>query len=187
MRILLKNMTLITPSEWLANLVTQSFLKEYDVEIHYNTINTDIFKPTQSDFREKYCLQNVKVVLGVASIWDDRKGLNDFIKLSEILNEKYKIVLVGLSKKQIKQLPKNILGLERTHDARELAKIYTASDVFLNLTYEDNYPTVNLEAQACGTPCITYRTGGSVESVPHENIVEQGDLYSVKRLLDKIV
>ena len=69
---------------------------------------------------------------------------------------------------------------------QELAEIYTAADVFLNLTYEDNYPTVNLESQACGTPCITYRTGGSVESVPTENVVEQGDLESIKKLIEKI-
>ncbi|MBQ6979034.1 MAG: glycosyltransferase [Clostridia bacterium] len=181
-----KNMTFITPSKWLANLVKQSFLREYDVEIHYNTINTDVFKPTQSDFREKYCLQNLKVVLGVASVWNERKGLDDFIKLAAMLDDKYKIVLVGLNKKQIKSMPKNILGIERTNNPEELAAIYTAADVFLNLTYEDNYPTVNLEAQACGTQCITYRTGGSVESVPAENVVEQGDLKSIVTLLAQI-
>lgn len=180
-----ENMTLITPSKWLAELVKQSFLKDYPIEVYHNTIDAKIFKPTESDFREKHELQNKKIVLGVASGWDDRKGLKDFIKLSEILDDSYKIVLVGLNKKQIKRIPSNILGIERTHDTHELAQIYTAADVFLNLTHEDNYPTVNLEAQACGTTCITYNTGGSVESVPEENIVEQGNLEAIKRLLEQ--
>lgn len=178
-----KNMTLITPSKWLADLVKQSFLKEYPVEVRYNTIDTNVFKPTPSDFREKYALQNKKVVLGVASPWNDRKGLNDFLWLSEQLNDSYKIVLVGLSQKQLETLPKNIIGIARTNSPQELAEIYTAADVFVNPTYEDNYPTTNLEAQACGTPVITYRTGGSPESVPEENVVEYGDKTG---LIDKI-
>lgn len=94
-----------------------------------------------------------------------------------------------IDKKQIRDVSrksKRILGIERTNSARELAEIYTASDVFVNLTYEDTYPTVNLESQACGTPCITYRTGGSVESVPEENVVEQGDLQGLLRKLEWI-
>lgn len=174
-----ENMTLITPSKWLADLVKQSFLKDYPIEVVYNTIDTEIFKPTPSDFRERYGLGNKKIILGVASVWDERKGFYDFVKLSEMLDENYQIVLVGISQKQKKKLPKNILAITRTDSAKELAEIYTAADVFLNLTYEDNYPTVNLEAQACGTPCITYRTGGSVESVPKENVVPRGDIDSL--------
>jgi glycosyltransferase involved in cell wall biosynthesis len=178
-----KNMTLITPSKWLADLVSQSFLKEYPVKVIYNTIDTGIFKPTSSDFRERYGLEDKKIILGVASIWDYRKGLDDFIKLSQMLDDKYAIVLVGLSEKQLKTLPKNIIGIKRTNGQKELAEIYTAADVFVNPTYEDNYPTVNLEARACGTPVITYRTGGSVESVDPENIVEVG---AVKELCNRI-
>ena len=170
-----KNMTLITPSKWLADLVKQSFLKEYPVEVRYNTIDTNVFKPTQGDFREKYGLQNKKIVLGVAGGWGLRKGLQDFVWLAEKLDDSYKIVLVGLSQKRIKLLPPNVIGIPRTNNTQELAEIYTAADVFVNPTYEDNYPTVNLEAQACGTPVITYRTGGSPESVPEENVVECGD------------
>lgn len=173
------NMTLITPSKWLADLTRKSFLKEYPVEVVYNTIDTSVFKPTPSDFKERYGLTDKKIVLGVASVWDERKGLNDFLKLSTMLDERYLIVLVGLKPKQMKKLPKNILGIARTNSPRELAEIYTAADVFLNLTYEDNYPTTNLEAQACGTPCITYRTGGSVESVLAENVMEPGDVFAI--------
>lgn len=182
-----QRMTLITPSKWLADLVKQSFLKEYPVEVVYNTIDTTVFKPTPSDFRERYRLQDKIIILGVASTWDDRKGLADFIRLSELLDENYKIVLVGVTEKQLKQLPQTILGITRTNSTKELAEIYTAADVFLNLTYEDNYPTVNLEAQACGTPCITYQTGGSVESVSKENIVEVGNIKNCFELIKSIL
>lgn len=165
-----KDLTLITPSKWLANLTRDSFLKEYPVEVHYNTIDTTVFKPTPSDFRDRYGLQNKKIVLGVASVWEERKGLSDFIKLADILDDRYVIVLVGLNHEQMKQCKKNIIGVERTNSAKELAQIYTAADVFVNPTYEDNYPTVNLEAQACGTPVITYDTGGARETLGGFNV-----------------
>lgn len=178
-----KNMTLITPSKWLADLVKQSFLKDYPVEVRHNTIDTAVFKPTPSDFRERYGLTDKKIILGVASVWDDRKGLDDFIQLADMLNDNYKIVLIGLSDKQIKALPEKILGLPRTNSAQELAEVYTAADVFVNPTHEDNYPTTNLEAQACNTPVITYQTGGSPESVPVESVVECGDIEGLFKLI----
>ncbi len=178
-----ENMTLITPSKWLAELVKQSFLGEYPVEVHYNKIDTEVFKPTESDFRQRHGLQNKKIVLGVASIWDKRKGLEDFVKLHKLLDESCSIVLVGVDEAQASLLPQDVVWVKRTNSTRELAQIYTAADVFFNPTYEDNYPTTNLEAQACGTPVITYRTGGSVESVPDENVVEQGDLERVVELI----
>lgn len=179
------NLTLITPSKWLADLVKQSFLKEYPVEVHYNTIDTTIFKPTPSDFRERYGLQDKIIVLGVANVWEDRKGLFDFYKLAEMLDDHYAIVLVGLSEKQIEDLPKNIKGIQRTNSPQELAAIYTAADVFVNPTYEDNYPTVNLEAQACGTRVITYDTGGSKETLYRSDSmsVEVGNIQMIVKLL----
>lgn len=182
-----KSLTLITPSKWLADLVNKSFLSEYRVEVVHNTIDENVFRPRPSNFREKYSLTDKKILLGIASTWDHRKGLQDFLELNQILDDSWRIVLVGLTDKQIKHIPKDILCIKRTNSAMELAEIYTAADVFLNLTYEDNYPTVNLEAQACGTPCITYKTGGSVESVPPENIVEQHDLKRVMSLINELV
>ncbi len=175
------NLTIITPSQWLADIVKQSFLGEYTVEVVRNGIDLNVFKPTESDFRVRYGLEDKKILLGVASTWEERKGLADFLKLAEMVDEDYAIVLVGLSEKQMQDLPKNVIGITRTNSTKELAQIYTTADVFLNLTYEDNYPTVNLEAQACGTPVITYRTGGSVESVSPENVVDKGDLPAVFR------
>ena len=151
-----KNMTLITPSKWLADLTRQSFLKEYPVEVHYNTIDTSIFKPTPSDFRERYGLQDKTTVLGVANVWEDRKGLFDFYKLAQMLDDRYAIVLVGLSEKQIKDLPKNIKGIQRTNSLQELAAIYTAADVLVNSSVEETFGMTPVEAQACGTPSIVY-------------------------------
>lgn len=180
-----KDLTIVTPSNWLKNLVERSFLKDYKVVTVYNGIDLDKFKPIKSDVLRRYGLENKKILLGVANIWDRRKGFTDFIKLAEVLPDDYKIVLIGVTEKQIKTLPANVLGLRRTGSIQELCEWYTAADKFLNFTYEDNYPTVNLEAQACGTPVITYKTGGSVESVPSENVVPQGDLTAVLSLIGK--
>lgn len=152
-----KNLTIITPSNWLADLVKQSFLREYPVQVHYNTIDTNIFKPTPSDFREKYGLQGKFIVLGVANVWEERKGLMDFYKLAEMLDETYAIVLVGLTEKQIKHMPQNIVGLKRTNSAQELAAIYTAADMFVNPSVEETFGMTTVEALACGTKVIVYK------------------------------
>ena len=158
------NMTLVTPSQWLADLVSESYMKEYPTKVIHNGVDTESFKPTESNVKERYNCQNKKIVLGVAAVWDKRKGLDTFIELSQKLDDSYQIILVGLSKEQVEKLPKNIIGIERTNSVRELAELYTAADVFVNPTLEDNYPTTNLEAIACGTPVVTFDTGGSPES-----------------------
>lgn len=165
------DLTIVTPSKWLADLVEKSFLKEYPIEVINNGIDLTVFKPTESDFREKHGLQDKKIILGVASVWDRRKGLDDFFELAKLISDDYRIVLVGLNDKQLKRLPKNVIGVKRTNSVEELAGLYSTADVLFNPTYEDNYPTVNLEAQACGTPVVTYPTGGSVENVPKDNVV----------------
>ena len=151
-----KNMTLICVSHWLENLVKQSFLKEYPLEVIYNTIDKSIFKPTPSNFRQKYGLENKKIILGVASVWEERKGLSDFLELSQKLDDPYKIVLVGLTDKQIKTLPKNCLGIKRTFSPQELASIYSASDIFFNPSKEETFGLTTLEAISCGTKAFVY-------------------------------
>ena len=146
------------------NLVKKSYLKNYRVTVINNGVDTNVFKTTPSDIKKQYNIENKKIILGVASVWDKRKGLDTFIELSKQLNSEYQIVLIGLNKKQIKTLPKNIIGISRTENIRELVKWYSAAEVFFNPTLEDNYPTVNLEAVACGTPVVTFNTGGSPES-----------------------
>lgn len=184
----LKNMTIVTPSNWLADLVKQSYLKEYQVQVINNGIDLNLFMPTESNFREENDINNKFMILGVANVWDERKGLRYFLDLSKTLNDDEIIVLVGLSEKQKKQLPKNIIGITRTSNIKELVEIYSAADVFVNPTLEDNFPTTNLEALACGTPIITFNTGGSVESV-YENtgyVVEKGNLKDMKIAIDKV-
>ncbi len=185
----IQDMTIITPSKWLASLVKQSYLKEYPVEVRYNTIDRNIFRPTFGNFRERFNLADKKIILGVASIWEKRKGLDDFVRLSEILDaDKYAIVLVGVKPEQKKALPKNIIAIQRTNNQKELAEIYTSADIFFNPSYEDNYPTVNLEAEACGTPVITYDAGGCPETIHNDSsrVVPCGDIESVKMIIESM-
>ncbi|MCR5021185.1 glycosyltransferase [Ruminococcus sp.] len=174
------NLTIITPSKWLAGLVKRSFLKGYSVKVIHNGIDTSQFYPIKSDFRKRYNIEDKYVLLGVASSWNEMKGLSDYIKLAKMLDDSYRIVLVGLSKEQLRSVPQNMICIERTNSTEELVQIYSASDVLLNLSYCENYPTVNLEAIACGTPVITYDTGGSAESaIINGNVVLRGDLNAV--------
>lgn len=183
------NMTIVTPSQWLGGLVKEGFLGEYPVKVINNGVDLTKFSPKKSDFRAKYKLEDKNVILGVAQVWGERKGYFDFHKLADMLGDNYQVVLVGLSEKQKKELPKNILGFTRTNSVEELVKIYSAADIFVNLTYEDNFPTVNIEALACGTPIITYDTGGSPEIADTENeiVSKQGDLSAVKTAIESMV
>lgn len=158
------NLIIVTPSYWLADLVSKSFMKDYSVQVIHNGVDTEIFKPTFGNIKEKYKCQNKKIILGVAAVWDKRKGLDTFVELSKRVDSTYQIILVGLDKKQIESLPTNIIGIERTNNVYELVELYTEATVFVNPTLEDNYPTTNIESIACGTPVISYRTGGSPES-----------------------
>lgn len=179
------DLTIITPSQWLADLVKQSFLKEYPVKVIHNGIDLSVFRPTPSDFRERYHIPEEKfILLGVAFGWGKRKGLDVFVELSRRLDlEKYQIVLVGTDDAVDKNLPKNILSIHRTQNQQELAEVYTAADLFVNPTREDNYPTVNMESIACGTPVITFRTGGSPEIVREDSgvVVDYNDIDALER------
>ena len=182
-----QHMVIITPSEWLAGLVKESFLKEYPVQVINNTINEEIFKPTQSNFRKEYGLEEKHIVLGVAVGWESTKGFPDMLLLRKKLDESYVIVLVGLTKDQFKLLPEGVMGIERTKNQKQLAEIYTAADVFVNPTHQDNYPTVNLEARACGTPVVTYNVGGSPESAGYEHVVQENDIDALAMEITNIL
>ncbi len=179
------DLTIITPSEWLANYVKESFLGKNKIVVINNGINLNIFKHSESNIRKKYNLENKKVILGVASTWSKRKGLEDFIKLSKVLDNSYAIFLVGLSNKQIKKLPKEIIAITRTENQQELAEIYSEADIMLNTTYEDTYPTVNLESIACGTPVLTYDTGGSPEFIKYIENNDKIEYVIKKELVNK--
>lgn len=149
-----KNAVIVTPSEWLGGIVKESFLGKYPVKVIYNGIDIDCFKPTESSFKEKYGIEDKKIVLGVASVWTEKKGIKDFYKLNEIIGDDYKIVLVGLNSAQLAELPEGIIGIKRTSSARELAEIYTAADVFVNTSREETMGLTTVEALACGTPAV---------------------------------
>lgn len=161
----IEDMTLLVPSRWLESRVQESFLQDYPTRVVYNGINLDIYHPTVGSFRTKYHLEDKFIVLGVANVWIERKGLATFLRLAKDLGENYQVVLVGLDKEQIAALPENILGLPRTDSAAELAEIYTAADVFLNPGREETFGLTVAEAMACGTWPIVYADTACVEVV----------------------
>ena len=182
------DMTIVTPSLWLADLVKESFLKEYSTKVINNGIDLNIFKPTVGDFKEKYSLDGKKIVLGVAFDWGKRKGLDVFLELAKRLPNDYQIVLVGTNDEIDKTLPKNIISIHRTQSQRELAEIYSASDVFVNATREDTFPTVNMEAIACGAPIVTFKTGGSPEIIDSSCgiVVDVNDIDAMEREIIRV-
>lgn len=165
------DLTVITPSEWLAGVVKQSVYRDYPVKVINNGIDVSVFKPTDSDFREKYQISPQKtILLGVAFDWSVKKGLDVFLELFERLdNQKYQIVMVGTNSKVDTVLPKGIISIHRTENQRQLAEIYTAADIFVNPTREEVFGLVNVEANACGTPVITFASGGSPECIDEKS------------------
>lgn len=174
-------MTIVCPSQWLAEIANNTFLNVHTIKVINNGIDLSVFYQEKGDFRNNLGLEDKKILLGVASNWNQAKGFDDFIALSEMINDDTVIVLVGVTINQKKQLKENMIGILSTQNIDELRMIYSESDVFLNLTYEDTFPTVNMESLACGTPVITYRTGGSGEIVNDScgRIAKVGDLDDV--------
>ncbi len=176
-----EDMTLVLPSHWLQKQVKQSFLKGYPTKVINNGIDLTVFQKSDSDFRKRYHCEDKKLVLGVAFGWGMRKGLDVFIELAKRLDDSYQIVLVGTSEAVDATLPDNILSIHRTADQKELAAIYTAADVFVNPTREEVLGLVNIEALACGTPVVTFNSGGSPECVDETCgvVVEKDDTQAV--------
>lgn len=176
-----ENLILVTPSLWLADLVKASFLGDYPVTTINNGIDLNTFRALPGRFRQDRGLDGKFIILGVASNWAARKGYSHFLELSKNLKSDERIIMVGVTQEQQSKLPTNILGITRTNNAVELAEIYANSDVFVNPTLEDNFPTTNLEALACGTPVITYASGGSPECLDERTgfVVARGDLTAL--------
>lgn len=175
------NLVIVPVSEWISGLVKESFLGGYPIKCIHNGI--DLRQFVQMGGREENCKKwgidsKKKIILGVASVWESRKGLNDFNTLCTLLGDDFQIVLVGITEKQRNKLPPQIKGILRTNNVSELAELYSAADVYVNPTYADTFPTTNLESLACGTPIVTYRTGGSPEAIDEKTgvVVDQGDI-----------
>lgn len=184
----LPKLTLVPVSEWLGDLVKQSYLGKYPVHVIHNGIDLNVFKPTESDLKKQYGIDGKFVVLGVADIFGDRKGLEEFIQLHKSYGDDIQVVLVGVSEDEKKLLPEGIIALRRTTNVNQLVEFYSMADVFVNPTYEDNFPTTNIEALACGTPVITYRTGGSPEAVDENTgiVVEKGNYEALVTAIRQI-
>ena len=185
-----KDMILVTPSQWLETLVKQSYLKDFPTKVINNGIDLSLFKPRLTGFREKYGISSQKhIVLGVAYCWNHRKGLDIFVELSKRLdNDKYQIVLVGIDGKQETRLPKNVIAIRKAQNQQELAEIYTAADVFVNPTREDIFGLVNIEALACGIPVITFNSGGSPECITETTgiVVERNNVDEMEKEIVRI-
>lgn len=184
-----ENLTIVTPSKWLAGLVKQSFLSQYPIKVINNGIDLSVFKPTESDVRLKYDISDDKILLlGVAFGWGNRKGLDVFKYLASKLDQHYQIILVGTDDSTDRELPSNIISIHRTQDQNELASLYTAARILINPTREDNFPTVNIEALACGTPVITFNTGGSPEIINEKcgMVIGVNDFEGMLKAIEKV-
>ena len=177
-----QEMTIVTPSQWLSNLVGQSFLSEYPIRVINNGVNLKLFRPADNGSNER------KMILGVANVWSDRKGLRDFFKLREILPPRYDITLIGVTRSQQRLLPSGINGVCRTESIAELVALYQDAVVLANPTYSDNFPTTNIEALACGAPVITYDTGGSPEAIDESTgrVVPKGDVAGMAHAISEL-
>lgn len=183
-----ENMTVVPVSNWLGGIVKESYLSKYNVQVIYNGVDLNVFRPMpQNDLKNKLNIAPDKfILLGVGTAWSNEKGLREFIELSR--NNQYQVVLVGVSDELKQQLPSEIISIAKTDSQQELADYYSMADVLVNPTYNDSFPTVNLEALACGTPVITYRTGGSPEAV-NENtgiVVSRGDVDGLKNAVESL-
>lgn len=163
------NMEVVCVSEWLKGEVEQSFLKEYECQVIISGVDTSAFSYKPSDVKERLGIVNKTMILGVASVWSERKGLQDFLRLRKQVSEEYVIVLIGVSKKQQKKLPKGIIGIRCTENQEQLREFYSAADIFFNPTREETYGLTNVEAQLCGTTTISYDAGGTRETIISDN------------------
>lgn len=178
-----KNMTIVTPSRWLGELVKQSYLKEYPVRVIHNGIDLTVFKPDPGAEKPEK-----PMLLGVSYEWNEKKGLDVFIELAARLGEDFRIVLVGTDDAVDQKLPPNITSIHRTQNQQELARLYAAAELFVNPTREEVLGLVNLEALACGTPVLTFRTGGSVECVDEKTgvVVPVNDVDAMEEAIRRL-
>jgi len=172
----IRNLTMVPVSKWMEKIVEQSYLKNAKIHIINNGIDLNVFHPVKTDLRKRLRISEDKtVILGIASDWDEEKGLTELIKLSS--NPAYQVILIGFTSEQAKNIPSDMIAIQHTSNQQELVEYYSIADMLVNPTYNDTFPTVNIESLACGTPVVTYRTGGSPEIISLETgiVVNRGD------------
>ena len=177
-----QNMTYTPPSNWLGNLIKESQFNKHPIKVIHNGIDLKVFKPIESNYRVNNGLQNKHILLGVSYGWSYEKGIDVFAELAKRLPENYQIIMVGTNDDSDKILPDNIIKIHKTYNKEELIKMYTTADLFVNPTRADNFPTVNIESLACGTPVLTFNTGGSPEAIDETcgNVVEKNDIDALE-------
>lgn len=184
-----RDLHIVTVSDWLKSETKESFFKKCDIRRIYNGIDTDIFKPQSEKLREELGLpKNKKVVLGVANVWEERKGLDDIIEIYKLLPSEFKIVLIGLNEKQRKAMPLQIMAIQRTNDIMELAAYYSMADVFVNPSKAETFGMTTAEALSCGTPAVVYNTTACPELLNNSTgrIVELGSIENMAHAIIEI-
>ncbi len=180
-------MNIYAVSKWLRDTAKESFLSKYPIKTIYNGINTEVFRPLDgTSVKNKYGLNNKFIILGVAFAWDKRKGLDEFLELSENLTEDEVIVLVGLTAEQTRKMPPNIIGITRTEDQEELAQLYSAADVFVSTSKEETFGLVTAEAMACSTPVIVYNLTACGEIVTPDCGIVREENEALRGAINKI-
>ena len=185
---LVEKLHIVTVSDWLKGVASQSYLKKHDIRRIYNGIDTDKFKPTVSSFRDKYGLNDKFVILSVASKWNSRKGLDKFVELSRLMGDEYSVVLIGIEKGQMEGLPKGIIGIPPVTSQGELAEFYSMADVYVNLSIEETFGLVVAEALSCGTPAVVMNSTACPEPIDLNTgiVVNPGSLTVVKDAIEEI-
>jgi glycosyltransferase involved in cell wall biosynthesis len=182
------NLHIITVSDWLKNLVSQSFLNKHVITTIYNGVDLAIFKPKVKSiiFLERYILHDKFIMLTAATTWTKSKGYEDYLQLSALLQEDEIIIMIGLDDDKIKKLPSNIIGIRKTESQLELSDWYNMADLVLNLSYQETFGMTSAEGFSCGKPSIVYNATASPELVTRNElgyIVEPGQIKDVYKAI----
>lgn len=181
---------IVTVSNWLKNITKESFLKDHNIISISNGVNRNKFKIKGKNqiLIERHKLSEKKILLASSTSWARQKGFDDYLKLSSLLPPSLKIVLIGLSKDNIRKLPVNILGIERTDNIDELVDWYNIADIVLNLSLQESFGLTSVEGFMCGKPTIVYNSTASPELIIDScmgEIVNIHDIEGVKSAILK--
>lgn len=175
-------------SEWITHAALESVLKERVVGTIHNGVDLEVFRPTKNTIRQELSISDNYVILGMANKWLAPENEETYRAFIPQLREDEILVLVGCSLEQIKKLPAKVIGIPFVTEKTRLAQCYSMADVFVNTTKVDTFPTVNLEALACGIPVVTYDSGGASETIDSKTgyTVPYGDVQKLRESIDHL-